>query len=207
MRVYNNAENNNNTDSQSVVRSMIDLAHGIGLETVAVGVESLADCAMLADISWMRADSRQSWLSSHPVSRVYQLAWRLDWDGRGRPSADHAPTSSHPKVTVTGKLKVFESYHIPAAWQQPNVLAVNFCCFSVINGNRYFMLLKQMQEFDENARRHQAYWPPACWRPRHPMIRNHETSTLTAQHHQPWRHQSPAPCLSLPFPEVLPAHH
>lgn len=45
---------------------------------------------MLAPIGWARAAGRQEWLERHPPTRCWQLCWRIDWDGRGRPTADMA---------------------------------------------------------------------------------------------------------------------
>ena len=65
-------------DDATIVRSIIDLAHALGIEAVAEGVETEEVWDLLEDLG---CDSAQGWYVSRPMRRA-DLRWLAAGDGR-----------------------------------------------------------------------------------------------------------------------------
>ena len=66
----------------TIVRSIIDLSHNLGLDVVAEGVE---DADTLEQLAEMGCDRAQGYFLSRPVPAEELLVWIADVDGRARP--------------------------------------------------------------------------------------------------------------------------
>jgi diguanylate cyclase (GGDEF)-like protein len=62
-------------EDASIVRSIVDLAHGLGLQAVAEGVESAEAWQQLADLG---CDTAQGWYVSRPMAADAATEWLLD---------------------------------------------------------------------------------------------------------------------------------
>ena len=65
-------------DDAKIVRSMIDLAHNLGLTVVAEGVENALIWRKLKDLS---CDEAQGYYMSKPMPAEEFLHWRKRWQG------------------------------------------------------------------------------------------------------------------------------
>ena len=65
-------------ESRAVVKSVVDLGHGLGLKVTAEGVEDLATLAFLRQIS---CDLAQGYLIARPMPGPDALAWASRWTG------------------------------------------------------------------------------------------------------------------------------
>jgi EAL domain-containing protein (putative c-di-GMP-specific phosphodiesterase class I) len=59
-------------DSRVIVKSVIDLAHGLGLTATAEGVETAEQLAMLRELG---CDTAQGYLIAQPLSPGELVAW------------------------------------------------------------------------------------------------------------------------------------
>ena len=66
-------------DSALIVKSMIDLAHGLGLTCTAEGVETEEQLAMLRDLG---CDVAQGYLLAQPLEPNALAEWTAEWAGR-----------------------------------------------------------------------------------------------------------------------------
>jgi diguanylate cyclase (GGDEF)-like protein len=71
---------NTNPGDEIIVRSIIDLAHNLGLESVAEGVEDTATWRTLADLG---CDLAQGHLVSRALAPEQLTAWLRTWERRG----------------------------------------------------------------------------------------------------------------------------
>lgn len=79
------------SDEFTIVHSMIDLGHNLGLEVVAEGVEDSSDLTMLQRIG---CDLAQGYLFSHPLAQADILTWLEEWPA---PEPATPDTSSEPE--------------------------------------------------------------------------------------------------------------
>ncbi len=69
-------------DSQLIVRTMIDLAHGLGMTATAEGVETEEQLRLLRDFG---CDVAQGYLISRPLAPDSLAEWLRDWNQRWPP--------------------------------------------------------------------------------------------------------------------------
>ena len=72
-------------DSALIVKTMIDLAHGLGLSCTAEGVETEEQLEMLRDLG---CDVAQGYLLAHPLEPTTLPAWIAEWAKRWPRYAD-----------------------------------------------------------------------------------------------------------------------
>jgi EAL domain-containing protein (putative c-di-GMP-specific phosphodiesterase class I) len=82
------------TEHQAVIRAIIDLAHGLGLRTVAEGVETEAQWRQLAELG---CDSAQGYLTGRPQSAAHLL-----------PQLEAARAAEPSESARTASLRVLE---------------------------------------------------------------------------------------------------
>ena len=78
-------------DSALIVKTMIDLAHGLGLTCTAEGVETEEQLAMLRDLG---CDVAQGYFLSHPLEPTLLPKWIDEWTQRWPAYAAPAATAS-----------------------------------------------------------------------------------------------------------------
>jgi EAL domain-containing protein (putative c-di-GMP-specific phosphodiesterase class I) len=69
-------------ESRLIVKSIVDLAHGLGLTATAEGVEDEATLDLLRELGCDRA---QGFLIAHPMAGPALIPWLLDRDSEARP--------------------------------------------------------------------------------------------------------------------------
>jgi len=90
-------------DSALIVKSMIDLAHGLGLSCTAEGVETAEQLAMLRA---MGCDVVQGYLLAQPLDPEALAAWVDEWAQRWPSYADPQVTAAAPtNVNGSGPLE------------------------------------------------------------------------------------------------------
>ena len=83
-------------DDATVVRALTLLAHGLGLQVVAEGVETAATWSTIADIG---CDSAQGWFVARPMTGVQVTEWLAQ---RHQPAILSAPHERTAREELAG---------------------------------------------------------------------------------------------------------
>jgi EAL domain-containing protein (putative c-di-GMP-specific phosphodiesterase class I) len=87
----------------AIVRSVIDLGHSLGLDSVAEGVEDDGNAQMLVDLG---ANKLQGYHFSRPMAIDPALAWLADWQAGDHWGVPGGESACRPPEKVTSVTKI-----------------------------------------------------------------------------------------------------